>query len=90
MARHGSTLTADSLESLTRRTEGWAAGLRLAAISMGTHPDPDQFVKELITEDSALTGYLVAEVLNAQPPAVRDVLLSTTILEQSTPRPPGN
>ena len=49
---------------LTRRTEGWAAGLRLAAISMDTHPDPDQFVKELITEDSALTAYLVEEVLN--------------------------
>ena len=81
MARHGCTLTADSLECLTRRTEGWAAGLRLAAISMGTHPDPDQFVKELITEDSAVTGYLVEEVLNPQPPAVRDVLLSTSILE---------
>ena len=60
LARHGCTLTADSLECLTRRTEGWAAGLRLAAISMGTHPDPDQFVTELITEDSAVTGYLVA------------------------------
>ena len=82
LARHGSTLPADSLECLTRRTEGWAAGLRLAAISMGTHPDPDQFVKELITEDSALTGYLVEEVLNTQPPEVRDVLLSTSILEQ--------
>ena len=48
---------------------------------MGTHPDPGQFVQELITDDSALTGYLVEEVLNAQPPAVRDVLLSTSILE---------
>ena len=82
LARHGSTLTADSLVRLTRRTEGWAAGLRMAAISMGTHPDPDQFVNELITEDSALTGYLVEEVLNTQPPEVRDVLLSTSILEQ--------
>ena len=82
LARHGSTLTADSLVRLTRRTEGWAAGLRLAAISMGSHPDPDQFVNELITEDSALTGYLVEEVLNTQPPEVRDVLLSTSILEQ--------
>ncbi len=82
LARHGSTLTADSLERLTRRTEGWAAGLRLAAISMGPHPDPDQFVNELITEDSTLTGYLVEEVLNTQPPEVRDVLLSTSILEQ--------
>ena len=81
MARHGCTLTADSLASLIRRTEGWAAGLRLAAMSMRTHPDPDQFVTELITDDSAVTGYLVAEILNPQPPAVRDVLLSTSILE---------
>ena len=82
LARHGITLTADSLQRLTRRTEGWAAGLRLAAISMCAHPDPDQFAAELITDDSALTGYLVQEVLNTQPPEVRDVLLSTSILEQ--------
>ena len=81
LAQHGSMLTADSLESLTERTEGWAAGLRLAAISLGTHPDPGQFVKDLIVEDSALVGYLVDEVLNVQPPDVRDVLLSTSILE---------
>ena len=82
MAQHGGTLSAGSLEGLTRRTEGWAAGLRLAAITMGTHPDPDQFVEKLITEDSALTGYLVEEVLSTQPPGVREVLLSTCILEQ--------
>ena len=52
---------------------------------MDTHPDPDQFVKELITEDSALTGYLVEEVLNSQPPEVQEVLLSTSILEQVSP-----
>ena len=85
MAQHRGTISSDSLERLTRRTEGWAAGLRLAAISMDTHPDPDQFVKELITEDSALTGYLVEEVLNSQPPEVQEVLLSTSILEQVTP-----
>ena len=84
MARHNCRLSADSLECLTQRTEGWAAGLRLAAISLDSHPDPDQFVKELITEDSALTSYLVEEVLNAQPPEARDVLLSTSILEQVT------
>ena len=82
LARHGITLPADSLECLTRRTEGWAAGLRLAAISMDTHPDPEQFVKELAAEDSALTGYLVQEVLDAQPPEARELLLSTSILEQ--------
>ena len=82
MAQYRGTITGDSLECLMRRTEGWAAGLRLAAISMDTHPDPDQFVKELITEDSALTGYLVEEVLNTQSPEVQEVLLSTSILEQ--------
>ena len=82
LAQHGGgMLSADSLESLTERTEGWAAGLRLAAISLGTHPDPGQFVKELIAEDSALIGYLVDEVLNVAPPEVREVLLSTSILE---------
>ena len=80
LAQHGSSLSRDSLERLMRRTEGWAAGLRLAAISMDGHPDPDQFVKELITEDSALTGYLVEEVLKGAPPEVREVLLSTSIL----------
>ena len=82
MTQHGSTLSAAALECLTRRTEGWAAGIRLAAMSVGSDPDPDQFVKELITDDSPLTGYLVEEVLNTQPPEVRDVLLDTSILEQ--------
>ena len=81
MAQHGSTLTPDSLESLTQRTEGWAAGLRLAALSLAPHPDPGQFVKELMAEDNPLICYLVDEVLNIQPPQVREVLLSTCILE---------
>jgi LuxR family transcriptional regulator, maltose regulon positive regulatory protein len=81
LAQHGCTLTADLVEALTRRTEGWAAGLRLAAMSLAGHPDPGQFVKELAAEDSALTGYLVEEVLAAQPPQVRDVALCTSILE---------
>jgi len=81
LAQHGCTLSADSLRCLVRQTEGWAAGIRFAAMSMAAHPDPDQFVTELVTEESALTGYLVAEVLDAQPPEVREVLLSTSILE---------
>ena len=85
MAQYRGAISADALESLTLRTEGWAAGLRLAAISMDTHPDPDQFIKELVTEDSALTGYLVEEVLNTQTPQAQEVLLSTSILEQVSP-----
>ena len=82
LARHGRTMSADLVACLTRRTEGWAAGLHLAAISIGTHRDPDQFVTELITEDSVLTGYLVAEGLSTQSPEARDVLLSTSILDR--------
>ena len=81
LAQHGITLSAELVGSLTRRTEGWAAGLRLAAISLGAHTDPAQFVTELAAEDSAVTGYLMAEVLSNQPPQVRDVLLCTSILE---------
>jgi LuxR family maltose regulon positive regulatory protein len=81
LAQHGCTLSPESLDCLMRQTEGWAAGLRLAAISMAAHTDPDRFVNELLTEDSALTSYLAEEVLNTQPPEVRDLLLSTSILE---------
>ncbi len=85
LAQHGCALTGYSLELLMQRIEGWAAGLRLVALSMDGHPDPDQFIKELTAEDSALTTYLVEEVLQAQPPEVQRLLLSTCILEQVTP-----
>jgi LuxR family maltose regulon positive regulatory protein len=82
MAQHGIGLSADSLDRLTRRAEGWAAILRLAAISMDGHSDPDQFVKEFVAEDGAVAGYLVEEVLNAQPPHIRSFLLRTSILDR--------
>ena len=82
MAQHGLTLSEAALESLTGRTEGWAAGLRLAAISLEGHPDPEQFVKEFDSEDGAITSYLVDEVLTAQPAPIRDFLLRTSILHR--------
>ncbi|HET9971390.1 MAG TPA: hypothetical protein VFQ68_24355, partial [Streptosporangiaceae bacterium] len=81
LAHHGVTLSVPALERITARTEGWAAGMRLAALSLQGHADPEQFAKELETGDSALTGYLVDEVLNVQAPAVRDMLLRTSILD---------
>ncbi len=82
MAQHKVELSAESLERLTRRAEGWAALMRLAAISMDGLDDPDQFVKELVTEDSAVTSYLVEEVLNAQSAQAREFLLRTSILDR--------
>ena len=82
MARQSITLSADGLERIVGRTEGWAAGVRLAAISLEGHPDPEQFAKEFDCEESAVTSYLVDEVLNAQPASTRDFLLRTSILNQ--------
>ena len=82
MARQGVALSADGLERIVGRTEGWAAGVRLAAISLEGHPDPEQFAKEFDCEESAVTSYLVDEVLNAQPASTRDFLLRTSILNQ--------
>jgi LuxR family maltose regulon positive regulatory protein len=82
LARHGCLLSPGSLECLMRHTEGWAAGLRLAAISLAARHDPDQLVGQLVTEESTLTGYLVQEVLDTQPHEAREVLLNTSILER--------
>jgi LuxR family transcriptional regulator, maltose regulon positive regulatory protein len=64
------------------RTEGWAAGLRLAAISLAEHPDPERFVREFSGSERTVAGYLLAEVLERQPPEVRDLLLRTALLER--------
>ncbi len=82
MAQHRITLAPATLELLTRVDEGWAAGLRLAALSLGDHRDPGQFIKELAAENSAITGYLVEEALNNQPAEVRDLLLKTSIVDR--------
>lgn len=82
MTQHGVTLPTASLADLTERSEGWAAGLRMAAMSMANHPDPEQFVKSLVAEDSAIAAYLVEEVLDTRSPAERDLLLRTSILDQ--------
>jgi LuxR family maltose regulon positive regulatory protein len=82
LRQHGISLTPQSQHSLAGRTEGWAAPLRLAAISMQGRPDPDQFVSKIAAEDSAVPAYLVEEVLNAQSTAVRDLMMRTSILER--------
>jgi LuxR family maltose regulon positive regulatory protein len=81
LAHHGLNLSTSMLQRITGRTEGWAAGMRLAALSLQGHDDPEQFVKELETGDSAITSYLVEEVLNAQPAPVRAMLLRTSVLD---------
>jgi LuxR family transcriptional regulator, maltose regulon positive regulatory protein len=64
---------------LHQRTEGWAAGLRLAAISLAGHPDPERFVTEFSGSDRTVAEYLLAEMLERQPPGVQDLLLRTSL-----------
>ncbi len=78
----GVTLSDTAFDSLHERTEGWAAGLRLAAISLAAHPDPERFVSEFSGSERTVARYLLAEVLERQPPKARDLLLRTSILER--------
>jgi LuxR family transcriptional regulator, maltose regulon positive regulatory protein len=78
----GITLSDAAALLLHERTEGWAAGLRLAAISLAHHPDPERFVTEFSGSERNVAGYLLAEVLERQPPEVREMLLRTSVLER--------
>ena len=66
---------------LVERTEGWAAGLRLAALSLAGHPDPGRFAEEFSGTERTVAEYLLAEVLDRQPEPVRRLLLRTSVLE---------
>src|SRR6516165_9910295 len=67
---------------LVERTEGWAAGLRLAALSLAGHPDPGRLAAEFSGSERTVAEYLLAEVLDRQPGPVRRLLLRTSILER--------
>jgi LuxR family transcriptional regulator, maltose regulon positive regulatory protein len=82
MAQHDVKLPGDSLKQLTELNEGWAAGLRMAALALQEESDPKQFVKKFAAEDSAIAEYLIEEVLKNQPARYRDLLLKTSILER--------
>jgi LuxR family transcriptional regulator, maltose regulon positive regulatory protein len=78
----GIALSAAGVALLHQRTEGWAAGLRLAAISMAGHPEPERFVAEFSGSDRTVAEYLIAEMLERQPEDVQDLLLRTSLLDQ--------
>src|SRR4029077_12907182 len=69
----GIALSEAGVALLHQRTEGWAAGLRLAAISLAGHPDPERFVTEFSGSDRTVAEYLLAEMLERQPPDVQDL-----------------
>jgi LuxR family transcriptional regulator, maltose regulon positive regulatory protein len=82
LAAAGVRLSEPALGMLHSRTEGWAAGLRLAALSLCGHPDPGRFAAEFSGTERTVADYLLAEVLDRQPEEVRRLLLRTSILDR--------
>ena len=82
VASSGITLSEAGVALLHQRTEGWAAGLRLAALSLAGHPDPERFVADFSGTNRAVADYLLAEMLERQPADVQDLLLRTCLLDR--------
>jgi LuxR family maltose regulon positive regulatory protein len=81
-AAAGVELPDAALVMLYDRTEGWAAGLRLAALSLDGHLDPVRFAAEFSGSERTVAEYLLAEVLERQSQEVRRLLLRTSVLER--------
>ena len=77
----GLNLSASDIAVLETRTEGWIAGLQLAALSMQGHKDIPGFIQAFAGDQRYIVDYLVEEVLQRQPESVRSFLLQTSILE---------
>lgn len=78
----GLDLSEEEINALDTRTEGWIAGLQLAAISLQGHNDTGGFVKSFTGSHRFVIDYLVEEVLQRQPESVQDFLLYTSILDR--------
>lgn len=75
-------LSIEDAKNLESKTEGWIAGLQLAALSMHGKEDISKFVKKLKGDNRHIMDYLIEEVLQQQDPELRDFLLCTSILNQ--------
>jgi len=82
LAASGVALSRAGTALLWQRTEGWAAGLRLAALSLAGHPDPERFVAEFSGSHRTVAEYLLAEMLESQSSDVQQLLLRTCLLDR--------
>ncbi|WP_127503102.1 LuxR C-terminal-related transcriptional regulator [Actinoplanes solisilvae] len=81
---HGIALPDEELRTLTARTEGWPAGLRLAALRMQEHASPEEFVALFASGPGSVTEYLTHEVLAVQPERIKQLLVETSFLDEVT------
>jgi LuxR family maltose regulon positive regulatory protein len=78
----GLSLSLDNISALEARTEGWIAGLQLAALSMQDNQDVSGFIQAFAGDHRYIVDYLVEEVLQRQPESIRNFLLQTSILDR--------
>ena len=78
----GVQLSDDTVSELMRRTEGWPAGLYLAALSLAGRPDPSEFVHHFSGNNRFIGDYLTEEVLGQQPDDVRQFILDMSIVDR--------
>jgi len=78
----GLSLSLENISALEARTEGWIAGLQLAALSMQGNQDVPGFIQSFAGDHQYIVDYLIEEVLQRQPELVRDFLLQTAILDR--------
>ncbi len=76
------TLAEADIAALEARTEGWIAGLQLAALSLQGHQDVPSFIRAFAGDHRYILDYLVEEVLQRQPEHIRSFLLQTSILDR--------
>src|SRR6266851_3915376 len=82
LAASGVVVSDQALATLHKRTEGWAAGIRLAAISLAEHSDAERFVAEFSGSNRTIADYLIGELLERQPAHIQQLLLRTSVLDQ--------
>jgi LuxR family maltose regulon positive regulatory protein len=78
----GLNLSQEDIGALDTRTEGWIAGLQLAALSMKGHQDIPGFIRAFAGDHRYIVEYLVEEVLKRQPESIRSFLIQTAILDR--------
>jgi LuxR family transcriptional regulator, maltose regulon positive regulatory protein len=78
----GLQLTAANISELVRRTEGWVAGLQMAALAIRDQPDVAGFIAGFTGSNRYVIDYLAEEVLGRQPPELRAFLLDTSVLDR--------
>ncbi|MFG1622640.1 LuxR C-terminal-related transcriptional regulator [Kribbella sp. NPDC049227] len=85
MRRHKLELTDSEVAELQARTDGWPAGLMFAAMNLAGKTDPERVIRDFRGDSGNVAAYLMTEVLDAQPPELREFLLRTCVVDEVRP-----